>query len=87
MSLVTEKMNSYIADIQDKLVKKGRPVIAEMFKATYLNTIDTTVKMDEHGAFVITGDIPAEHLLDFCLIAALSFLLFILVNRRLKRLL
>ena len=35
----------------------------------------------------ITGDIPAEHLLDFCLIAALSFLLFILVNRRLKRLL
>lgn len=49
MSLVTEIMNSYIADIQDKLVKKGRPVIAEMFKATYLNTIDTTVKMDEHG--------------------------------------
>ena len=35
----------------------------------------------------ITGDIPAEHLLDFCLIGALSFLLFILVNRRLKRLL
>lgn len=35
----------------------------------------------------ITGNIPAEHLLDFCLIAALSFLLFILVNRRLKRLL
>ena len=35
----------------------------------------------------ITGDIPAEHLLDFCLIAALSFLLFMLVNRRLKRLL
>ena len=35
----------------------------------------------------VTGDIPAEHLLDFCLIAALSFLLFILVNRRLKRLL
>ena len=35
----------------------------------------------------ITGDIPAEHLLDFCLIAALSFLLFIQVNRRLKRLL
>ena len=64
MSLVTEKMNSYIADIQDKLVKKGRPVIAEMFKATYLNTIDTTVKMDEHGAFVITGDIPAMWLRD-----------------------
>ena len=64
MSLVTEKMNSYIADIQDKLIKKGRPVIAEMFRATYLNTIDTTVKMDEHGAFVITGDIPAMWLRD-----------------------
>ncbi|WP_165156683.1 CPBP family intramembrane glutamic endopeptidase [Parabacteroides sp. ZJ-118] len=35
----------------------------------------------------ITGDIPAEHLLDFCLIAALFFLLFIQANRRLKQLL
>lgn len=35
----------------------------------------------------ITGDIPAEHLLDFCLIATLFFLLFILANRQLKQLL
>lgn len=35
----------------------------------------------------ITGDIPTEHLLDFCLIATLFFLLFLLANRRLKQLL
>ena len=64
MSLVTEKMNAFVADIQKKLIERGRPVIAEMFAPTYLNTIETTVKMDEHGAFVITGDIPAMWLRD-----------------------
>lgn len=34
-----------------------------------------------------TGDIPAEHLLDFSLITALTFVLFLLANRRLRRLL
>lgn len=34
---------------------------------------------------LVTGDIPAEHLLEFSLIAALAFLLFILANRHLKR--
>ncbi len=64
MSLVTKNMREYIANIQNKLIAKGRPKIAEMFEATYLNTIDTTVKMDENGAFVITGDIPAMWLRD-----------------------
>lgn len=64
MSLVTEKMNHYISEIEEKLIKMGRPKIAEMFRATYLNTIETTVKLDEHGAFVITGDIPAMWLRD-----------------------
>ncbi len=64
MSLVTKNMREYIADIQKKLISKSRPKIAEMFEATYLNTIDTTVKMDENGAFVITGDIPAMWLRD-----------------------
>lgn len=64
MTLVTEKMRNYISDIQAKLIKMGRPKIAEMFEATYLNTIDTTVKIDEKGAFVITGDIPAMWLRD-----------------------
>ncbi|WP_297903057.1 CPBP family intramembrane glutamic endopeptidase [uncultured Parabacteroides sp.] len=35
----------------------------------------------------ITGEIPPEHLLDFCMIATVLFLLFILVNKQLKRLL
>ena len=64
MNLVTEKMNAFVADIQKKLIERGRPVIADMFAATYLNTIETTVKLDEHGAFVITGDIPAMWLRD-----------------------
>lgn len=64
MALITEKMNEYVASVQDKLRKMGRPVIAEMFPATYLNTIETTVTNDENGAFVITGDIPAMWLRD-----------------------
>lgn len=64
MSLVTEKMRNYIADIQSKLRKESRDKIADMFEATYLNTIETTVKNDENGAFVITGDIPAMWLRD-----------------------
>lgn len=64
MNLVTEKMNAYVADIQKKLIERGRPIIAEMFASTYLNTIETTVKLDENGAFVITGDIPAMWLRD-----------------------
>ncbi len=64
MELVTNTMKAYVADIQKKLTAMGRPVIAEMFKATYLNTIETTVKLDENGAFVITGDIPAMWLRD-----------------------
>lgn len=64
MNLVTEKMHAYVADIQKKLIERGRPIIAEMFAPTYLNTIETTVKLDENGAFVITGDIPAMWLRD-----------------------
>ena len=64
MSLITERMSAYVADIQDRLVKMGRPKIAEMFPGTYLNTIETTVTPDENGAFVITGDIPAMWLRD-----------------------
>ncbi len=64
MNLITNNMNAYIADVQERLRAMGRPVIADMFKATYLNTIETTVKLDEHGAFVITGDIPAMWLRD-----------------------
>ena len=64
MSLITEKMQAYVEDIQNKLIAMGRPKIAEMFPATYLNTIETTVKFDENGAFVITGDIPAMWLRD-----------------------
>ncbi|MBQ2277792.1 MAG: glycoside hydrolase family 125 protein, partial [Clostridia bacterium] len=57
-------MKAYVESVQERLTAMGRPVIAEMFKATYLNTIETTVKLDEHGAFVITGDIPAMWLRD-----------------------
>ncbi|MBR4206557.1 MAG: glycoside hydrolase family 125 protein [Clostridia bacterium] len=64
MTLVTESMKAYVRDIQEKLIAMGRPKIAEMFPATYLNTIETTVKTDERGAFVITGDIPAMWLRD-----------------------
>ncbi len=64
MSLVTAKMENFISEIQGKLEKMGRPVLAEMFRATFLNTIETTVKFDENGAFVITGDIPAMWLRD-----------------------
>ena len=64
MNLITENMNAYVAEVQERLRAMGRPVIADMFKATYLNTIETTVKLDEHGAFVITGDIPAMWLRD-----------------------
>ena len=64
MNLITNTMNAYVAEVQDRLRAMGRPVIADMFKATYLNTIETTVKLDEHGAFVITGDIPAMWLRD-----------------------
>ena len=64
MALITERMNAYVADIQNKLIRMGRPKIAEMFPATYLNTIETTVTPDGNGAFVITGDIPAMWLRD-----------------------
>ena len=64
MELVTNTMRAYVADVQKRLCAMGRPVIADMFKATYLNTIETTVKLDENGAFVITGDIPAMWLRD-----------------------
>ncbi len=64
MSLITESMHEFVADVKKKLVAMGRPVIAEMFPATYLNTIETTVTPDENGVFVITGDIPAMWLRD-----------------------
>ena len=64
MELVTSNMKAYVESVQERLTAMGRPVIADMFKATYLNTIETTVKLDEHGAFVITGDIPAMWLRD-----------------------
>ncbi|MBQ4591907.1 MAG: glycoside hydrolase family 125 protein [Clostridia bacterium] len=64
MELVTNTMRAYVADVQKRLTAMGRPVIADMFKATYLNTIETTVKLDDNGAFVITGDIPAMWLRD-----------------------
>ena len=38
MNLITETMNAYVAEVQDRLRAMGRPVIAEMFKATYLNS-------------------------------------------------
>ena len=52
MELVTNTMRAYVADVQKRLTAMGRPVIADMFKATYLNTIETTVKLDDNGAFV-----------------------------------
>ncbi len=64
MELVTNNMKAYVESVQERLTAMGRPVIADIFKATYLNTIETTVKLDEHGAFVITGDIPAMWLRD-----------------------
>lgn len=64
MNLVTDKMNAYVDRIKAKLIEMGRPKIAEMFTATYLNTIETTIQLDENGAFVLTGDIPAMWLRD-----------------------
>ena len=64
MDFITNTMKAYVADVQKRLCAMGRPVIADMFKATYLNTIETTVKLDDNGAFVITGDIPAMWLRD-----------------------
>lgn len=64
MELITKSVMAYIADIESGLRDMGRPVIAGMFRKAYLNTIETTVRFDENGAFVITGDIPAMWLRD-----------------------
>jgi len=65
MEYITPVMRSYVTEIQNKLIAMNRPVIAEMFEATYLNTMETTVKMlDDGSAFVVTGDIPAMWLRD-----------------------
>lgn len=64
MELITKAMKEYVADIENKLRAMERPAIAAMFGRAYLNTIETTVRFDENGAFVITGDIPAMWLRD-----------------------
>ena len=37
---------------------------AELFRYCFLNTLETTVKHDEMGVFIVTGDIPAMWLRD-----------------------
>lgn len=65
MEYITPVMREYVNEIKSKLIAMNRPVIADMFEATYLNTMETTVKMLEDGsAFVVTGDIPAMWLRD-----------------------
>lgn len=65
MKYITPVMNEYIADVKERLISLNRPVIANMFETTYLNTLETTVKTSETGdVFVVTGDIPAMWLRD-----------------------
>jgi uncharacterized protein len=40
------------------------PELAETFVACYLNALETTISVDEDGAYVATGDIPAMWLRD-----------------------
>lgn len=65
MKYITPVMSEYVNEIKAKLISMNRPIIADMFEATYLNTMETTVKMlEDNSAFVVTGDIPAMWLRD-----------------------
>lgn len=65
MEYITPVMRDYIHEIKTWLIAMNRPIIADMFEATYLNTMETTVKMlEDNSAFVVTGDIPAMWLRD-----------------------
>lgn len=61
------------------------PVFAHFVNNAFAVIGMSDSRLKDNGFF--TGDIPAEHLLDFSLITALSIVLFLLANRRLRRLL
>lgn len=65
MEYTTPAMKAFVRRMKERLLAMGRPILAEMFEATYLNTVETTVKSLEDGStFVVTGDIPAMWLRD-----------------------
>lgn len=52
-----------VAKIEDSLARR-RPRSAQMFRACFLNTLETTCQVTGDTSFVITGDIPAMWLRD-----------------------
>lgn len=63
--MTTEYVKKTVEDIKDKLIKAGRPALADSFEKCYPNTLETTTELCDDGtAFVFTGDIPAMWLRD-----------------------
>lgn len=63
--MTTEYVKKTIEEIKAKLIKAGRPALAESFEKCYPNTLETTTELCDDGtAFVFTGDIPAMWLRD-----------------------
>ena len=58
--MTTEYVKKTVEEIKDKLIKAGRPALADSFEKCYPNTLETTTELCDDGtAFVFTGDIPA----------------------------
>ena len=52
------------APVYDSLMKKGRGKLAQMYRACFANTWETTMKRDGEYVYLVTGDIPAMWLRD-----------------------
>lgn len=50
--------------VYEKLLSKGRPQLASMYRKCFRSTWDTTLQRSDGLAFLITGDIPAMWLRD-----------------------
>ncbi len=56
---VNTDVERFVAKI-DQLSQPLNPELGQVFKKTFLNTLETTISDDEQGyAFILTGDIPA----------------------------
>ena len=65
MKMTTEYVKKTIEETKEKLIKAGRPALADSFEKCYPNTLETTTELNDDGtAFVFTGDIPAMWLRD-----------------------
>ncbi|NLB38155.1 MAG: glycoside hydrolase family 125 protein [Clostridiales bacterium] len=59
---VQEAVRTRLEPVREAL--KAIPGLPDMFEQCFMNTLDTTVQIDEGRTFVITGDIPAMWLRD-----------------------